>query len=151
MDDLKKKTTAAPAEMSAEEVMQKFDKESNKREPDGFWGYVISAICILFACFQLYTGIFGVLDAHLQRTIHLCFGMALIYLLYPARASWSRKSMHPVDLVFAVLSVFATMYIFFQYDELVLRAGMNTETDIMVGILGIVLVFRIAVWALTNW
>ena len=73
MDDLKKKTTAAPAEMSAEEVMQKFDKESNKREPDGFWGYVISAICILFACFQLYTGIFGVLDAHLQRTIHLCF------------------------------------------------------------------------------
>lgn len=36
MDDLKKKTTAAPAEMSAEEVMQKFDKESNKREPDGF-------------------------------------------------------------------------------------------------------------------
>ena len=79
MDDLKKKTIAAPAEMSAEEVMQKFDKESNKREPDGFWGYVISAICILFACFQLYTGIFGVLDAHLQRTIHLCFGMALIY------------------------------------------------------------------------
>ena len=144
MDDLKKKTTAAPAEMSAEEVMQKFDKESNKREPDGFWGYVISAICILFACFQLYTGIFGVLDAHLQRTIHLCFGMALIYLLYPARASWSRKSMHPVDLVFAVLSVFATMYIFFQYDELVLRAGMNTETDIMVGILGIVLVFEAA-------
>ena len=87
VDDLKKKTTDAPAEMSAEEVMQKFDKESNKREPDGFWGYVISAICILFACFQLYTGIFGVLDAHLQRTIHLCFGMALIYLLYPARAS----------------------------------------------------------------
>ena len=144
MDDLKKKTTAAPAEMSAEEVMQKFDKESNKREPDGFWGYVISAICILFACFQLYTGIFGVLDAHLQRTIHLCFGMALIYLLYPARASWSKKSMHPVDLVFAVLSVFATMYIFFEYDELVLRAGMNTETDIMVGILGIILVFEAA-------
>ena len=91
MDDLKKKTTDAPAEMSAEEVMQKFDKESNKREPDGFWGYVISAICILFACFQLYTGIFGVLDAHLQRTIHLCFGMALIYLLFCTILSWVQR------------------------------------------------------------
>ena len=40
------------------------------------------------------------------------------------------KSMHPVDLVFALLSVFATMYIFFEYDELVLRAGMNTETEL---------------------
>ncbi|MBQ9635832.1 MAG: TRAP transporter permease, partial [Acidaminococcaceae bacterium] len=130
--------------MSAEEVMQKFDKESNKREPDGFWGYIISAICILFAAFQLYTAIFGVLDAHLQRTVHLCFGLALIYLLYPARASWSKKSMHPLDLVFAILSVFATMYIWFEYDELVVRAGMNTDTDIMVGIIGIVLVFEAA-------
>lgn len=144
MEDVKKKTTAAPAEMSAEEVMQKFDKESNKREPDGFWGYIISAICILFAAFQLYTAIFGVLDAHLQRTVHLCFGLALIYLLYPARASWSKKSMHPLDLVFAILSVFATMYIWFEYDELVVRAGMNTDTDIMVGIIGIVLVFEAA-------
>ncbi|MBQ8919372.1 MAG: TRAP transporter permease [Acidaminococcaceae bacterium] len=130
--------------MSAEEVMQKFDKESNNREPDGFWGYIISAICILFAAFQLYTAIFGVLDAHLQRTVHLCFGLALIYLLYPARASWSKKSMHPLDLVFAILSVFATMYIWFEYDELVVRAGMNTDTDIMVGIIGIVLVFEAA-------
>ena len=144
MEDVKKKTTAAPAEMSAEEVMQKFDKESNKREPDGFWGYIISAICILFAAFQLYTAIFGVLDAHLQRTVHLCFGLALIYLLYPARASWSKKSMHPLDLVFAILSVFATMYIWFEYDELVVRAGMNTDTDIMVGIIGIILVFEAA-------
>lgn len=77
--------------MSAEEVLKKYDKESNTRNPDGFWGYVISAICILFAVFQLYTAIFGVLDAHLQRTIHLAFGLSLIFLLYPARKSWSRK------------------------------------------------------------
>ena len=65
-------------ELSAEEVLQKFDKESDKRELTGVWGKIISAICILFALFQLYTATFGVLDAHLQRAIHLAFGFLLI-------------------------------------------------------------------------
>ena len=68
-------------ELSAEEVLQKFDKESNKREMTGIWDKIISAICILFAIFQLYTATFGVLDAHLQRAIHLAFGFLLIFLL----------------------------------------------------------------------
>ena len=76
MTEEEKKTQAAG--MSAEEVMQKFDKESDKRDPVGIWHYIICAVCILFSCFQLYTAIFGVLDAHLQRTIHLCFGLVLI-------------------------------------------------------------------------
>ena len=32
-------------ELSAEEVLQKFDKESDKRELTGVWGKIISAIC----------------------------------------------------------------------------------------------------------
>ena len=99
MADKEKIPGGSPAEMSAEEVLQKFDKESDKREMDGLWGHLISGICILFAVFQLYTAIFGVLDAHLQRTVHLCFGLSLIYLLYPARAKWSRKAMHPADVI----------------------------------------------------
>ena len=128
--------------MSAEEVMQKFDKESDKRDPVGIWHYIICAICILFSCFQLYTAIFGVLDAHLQRTIHLCFGLVLIYLLYPARKSWSRKKMNPLDAILAVLSVVATMYLVINYKELVTRAGMNTPTDIVIGVIGVLLVFE---------
>lgn len=76
-------------ELSAEEVLQKFDKESDKREMSGLWNIIISGICILFAAFQLYTATFGILDAHLQRAIHLAFGFLLIFLLYPGRKSWS--------------------------------------------------------------
>lgn len=138
-EEEKKPQTAG---MSAEEVMQKFDKESDKRDPVGIWHYIICAICILFSCFQLYTAIFGVLDAHLQRTIHLCFGLVLIYLLYPARKSWSRKKMNPLDAILAVLSVVATMYLVINYKELVTRAGMNTPTDIVIGVIGVLLVFE---------
>ncbi|WP_297863339.1 TRAP transporter permease [uncultured Acidaminococcus sp.] len=140
MTEEKKK--APDTGMSAEEVMQKFDKESDKRDPVGIWHYIICAVCILFSCFQLYTAIFGVLDAHLQRTIHLCFGLVLIFLLYPARKSWSREKMNPLDAIFAVLSVVATMYLVVNYKELVTRAGMNTPTDIAIGVIGVLLVFE---------
>ena len=131
-------------ELSAEEVLQKFDKESNKREMSGLWGYIINGICVLFAAFQLYTATFGILDAHLQRAIHLAFGFLLIFLLYPTRKSWSKTKMHPLDVLFAIVGACSAMYIVVNYNELVLRAGMNTETDFIVGLIGTVLVFEAA-------
>ena len=131
-------------ELSAEEVLQKFDKESNKREMSGLWGYIINGICVLFAAFQLYTATFGILDAHLQRAIHLAFGFLLIFLLYPTRQSWSKPKMNPLDVLFAIVGACSAMYIVVNYNELVLRAGMNTETDFIVGLIGTVLVFEAA-------
>lgn len=131
-------------ELSAEEVLQKYDKESNKRSMSGMWDYIIKGICIVFAIFQLYTATFGVLDAHLQRAVHLAFGFVLIFLLYPARASWSRRSMHPLDILFAVVSAASALYIVVNYQELVLRAGMNNETDFIVGLVGTFMVFEAA-------
>ena len=131
-------------ELSAEEVMQKFDKESDKREMKGFWNILINAICIVFAIFQLYTATFGILDAHLQRAIHLAFGFLLIFLLYPARKSWSRTSMHPLDVLFALVGAASALYIVVNYQELVLRAGMNNETDFIVGVVGTLMVFEAA-------
>lgn len=131
-------------ELSAEEVLQKFDKESNKREMSGLWGYIINGICILFAAFQLYTATFGILDAHLQRAIHLAFGFLLIFLLYPTRQSWSKTKMNPIDVIFAIVGACSALYIVVNYGELVLRAGMNTETDFIVGLIGTILVFEAA-------
>ncbi len=134
MDDIQK------AQLSAEEILRKYDKESDKRELTGTWNTIIDVICIAFAVFQLYTAAFGVLDAMLQRAVHLAFGFALIFLLYPARKSWSRKEMHWADVGFSILGVCATLYIVVFYHDLVLRAGMNNETDFMVGLLGVALV-----------
>ena len=131
-------------ELSAEEVLQKFDKESDKREMTGMWNMIISGICIVFAVFQLYTATFGILDAHLQRAIHLAFGFLLIFLLYPARKSWSRSKMHPLDVLFALVGAASSLYIVINYGELVLRAGMNTETVFVVGLIGTLLVFEAA-------
>ena len=52
--------------------------------------------------------------------------------------------MHPLDVFFAVLSVASALYIVIFYDELVLRAGMNTEFDFSIAFIGTLLLFEAA-------
>ena len=128
----------------AEEVLKKYDNESDTMQYTGLFAKFVSALAITFSVFQLYTAIFGVLDAQLQRAVHLGFGLALSYLLYPTRKSWSRSKVHPFDVLLAVLGAAAPAYIVYEYQELVLRAGISSDTDIAIGLLGIVLVIEAA-------
>ncbi len=128
----------------AEAVLKKYDRESNTMQYTTFMAKVVSALAIAFSVFQLYTAIFGVLDAQLQRAVHLGFGLALSYLLYPALDSWSRQTIHPLDVILAVLGAAAPAYIVYEYQNLVLRAAMPTELDIVVGVTGILLVIEAA-------
>lgn len=129
-------------EKLAEEMLKKYEKESDTMHYTGFMAKVISAIAITFSIFQLYTAFYGVLDAQLQRAVHLGFGLTLIYLLYPTCKSWRRDRLHPLDLLLAVLGAATPAYILIQYQELVLRAGTVNDTDIIFGTLGTLLVIE---------
>ena len=141
MDKESKKGTAAAA---AEDVLKKYDKEADKMEYTGLMARIVAAIAICFSIFQLYTAAFGVLDAQLQRAVHLGFGLALTFLLRPTLKKWPRNKLHPFDAVLAVLGAAAPLYIVLQYQELVQRAGMISNLDYAVGVLGILLVIEAA-------
>ncbi|MBO6267501.1 MAG: TRAP transporter permease, partial [Synergistaceae bacterium] len=126
----------------AQDVLKKYDSESDRMEYTGVMARIVSAIAISFSVFQLYTAIFGVLDAQLQRAIHLGFGLALAYLLYPTRKSWSRTRLHPLDLTLAIVAAAAPAYIVYAYQQLVLRSGTVTQMDFAVGIVGILTVIE---------
>ncbi len=126
-----------------EDILRKFDKESDFRVMTGLGAKLIAAIAITFSLFQLYTAIFGVLDAMIQRSIHLSFGFCLIFLLYPTRKTWPRHKFHPVDVALAAIAASVPMYIVVNYQELVLRAGRVTTLDFIVGIIAIVLILEI--------
>ena len=128
----------------AQAVLKEFDKESDTMEYTGVMAKIVAFIAIAFSVFQLYTATFGVLDAQLQRGIHLGFGLCLVYLLYPTRKSWSRHKLHPFDLLLAVLGAAAPGYIVFEYQNLVMRAGMVSNLDLAIGLVGIVLVIEAA-------
>ena len=124
----------------AEAVLKKYDKDSDTMEYTGLMAKFVSALAITFSIFQLYTATFGVLDAQLQRAVHLGFGLALVYLLYPTRKSWSRTKVHPLDVVLAILGAAAPAYILIEYQQLVLRSGLVADVDLAVGLVGILLV-----------
>lgn len=124
----------------AEAVLKKYDKDSDTMEYKGIMAKIVSAIAITFSIFQLYTATFGVLDAQLQRAVHLGFGLALVYLLYPTRKSWSRTKLHPFDLLLAILGAAAPAYILIEYQQLVLRSGLVSDADLAIGLIGILLV-----------
>ena len=130
--------------VNAEQVLAKYDPESNYRRYDGLWKWIVSLIAITFSLFQLYTAIFGVLDAHIQRSVHLAFAMALVFILFPGRKAWPRNKMHPIDVVLAVLATALPLYVVVFYQQLVYRSGMPTTMDMVVGILGVLMVLEAA-------
>lgn len=133
-----------PDNFNMDEFMAKYDRESDYRRFIGPWALIISVIAISFSVFQLYTAIYGVFDAHIQRAIHLCFGLSLVYMLYPTRKKWSRTKQHWFDVLLAVVAASTPLYIIINYQELVMRPGMYTNTDIMVGLVGVLLVMEAA-------
>ena len=124
----------------AEEVLKKYDSDADTMQYTGLMAKFVSALAITFSIFQLYTATFGVLDAQLQRAVHLGFGLALVYLLYPSRKRWSRTKVHPLDVVLAILGAASPAYIVLEYQQLVLRSGTVTTPDLAVGLIGILLV-----------
>lgn len=130
--------------MTAEEVLKKYDTESNTMEYTGVMAKIISAIAITFSVFQIYTAFFGILDAQIQRGIHLGFGLALSFLLYPTKKSWRRDKLHPLDGILAILGAATPAYLVIFYRELVLRSMLPTTSDVIIGTLGILLVIEAA-------
>jgi TRAP transporter 4TM/12TM fusion protein len=133
-----------PPESDIQSILEKADRESTYRRLTGYQAVIISAITVAFSSFHIYTAFFGVLDAQLQRAVHLGFVLTLVFLLYPVSRRSRRDRLSPLDLLPVALSLSALGYLVAAYPQLVLRAGIPTTLDILVGTVGLVLVFEAA-------
>lgn len=127
-----------------QELMEKYDPEAGTRKLKGMFGWIAFLGLLLFSLFHLYTGVFGMLTAQLQRSIHLGFALALIFLLFPARKKNRGKENKVAwyDILFAILSILVGAYWPVMIDVLVLRAGNVTQLDFFVGLSAILLVLE---------
>jgi TRAP transporter 4TM/12TM fusion protein len=125
-------------------LLEKYDPEAGSRKLKGIVGWTVFAGLLAFSLFHLYTGIFGMLTAQLQRSIHLGFALALIFLLFPARKKNRGKEWKVAwyDYILAVISIVVGAYWPLLIDDLVLRAGTVTQLDFWVGLSAILLVLE---------
>lgn len=131
-------------EKEQQELLEKFDAESNTRNLKGIIASVIFVLLIVFSLFQLYTGVFGQFTAYIQRTVHLGFALALIFLLFPARRKMKKDTIPWYDYILMILSVVVCAYWPVYYDTLVQQFGGISLMQMIIGGLAILLVLEAA-------
>jgi TRAP transporter 4TM/12TM fusion protein len=67
-----------------------------------------------------------------------------VYLLFPAGKGMRRDRLNPFDLLFVAASLYCLGYLLFNYRAIVTRAGVLTSADVVVGAMGILLLFEAA-------
>lgn len=130
-----------PQEGSLLTKEQKVLEGAVRRELSGTPYILIMSLGLAMSLFHLYTAGFGLLEAILQRSIHLSFALSLIFLLYPFRRGKKENKIPVYDYVLAFLGAYAPSYIVIHYHELIQRAGYLTTMDFVMGVIVIVLIF----------
>ncbi len=124
-----------------------------KKEPG--WGtrrILIFVIAVAMALFHMYTAGVRQLPGVQQRTIHLSFALALIFLMFPfkpksgqaeeAKVADEHRSLSVIDIFLLILSFFIGLYVFIEYENLSFRTGMPNLLDSFCCLLAIILVLE---------
>ncbi|ABI57415.1 TRAP transporter permease [Alkalilimnicola ehrlichii MLHE-1] len=134
--------------------------ESGARQPRGRLAVAaIALLCLAWSAFQVAIA-WDPIDAHIARVWHLAFAITLAYLLFPARHRPAPRWLRPlqrfglfrdnrqripwVDILLALVAAAATLWIWWDYEEILWRAGLPEPQDIVLGIVLVVLLLEAA-------
>jgi len=129
------------------------------------WGtrrVLIFIIALAMALFHMYTAGVRQLPGVQQRTIHLSFTLALIFLLFPFKAKSGEagegkvaeedRPITIIDLSFLIFAFFIGAYVFINYENISFRTGIPNFLDSFCSFLAILLVLeatrRVIGWAI---
>ncbi|KLI27273.1 C4-dicarboxylate ABC transporter [Brachyspira hyodysenteriae] len=131
-----------PTVEEIDSYMSKYDSESRYRKYSDWKKYLIIVISVIFCLFQLYSILSGKITAQVVRATHLAFVILLAYLLFPMKKDMPKDKLPWYDVIFAIIGAGSWSYITINFETIVRRAGIYTTTDIIIGIIGILLVFE---------
>jgi TRAP transporter 4TM/12TM fusion protein len=140
-----KEETKYLTEEEQQELIEKYDPEAGTRKLTGILGYIAFFGLLAFSLFQLYTAVFGVFTAQIQRTVHLGFALSLIFLLFPGNRKKKQKGKFQItwyDGILAILSIGVGAYWPLFFEDLVMSVGRLTTLDFAVGLIAILLVLE---------
>lgn len=114
------------------------DEGADQRQLRGLMALTIMVIAISFSLFQLYQSGIGLMPAQNLRAVHLAFVLGLIFLLYPALPGMRKDRIPIFDVILAAAAITGPLYFYFNFFDMVMRAGAETQLDFAMGVLTIV-------------
>ncbi len=129
----------------AQKLIEEADSDSRTRVYSGAMAWIVSAVLVGFALFQIWANLTGTLGAIKLRTAHIMLLLPLAFLLYPTyKKECRRRSLPPVwDILLCAAAVYCFAYILRRYDALA-KTGRLNDTDVRVGIVCLLLCFEAA-------
>ncbi len=100
---------------------------------------ILFAIAVAFSVFQLWTSAYSPLPSQVVRSVHVGFLLLLLFGLYANAATDAAR--RTVFWLAAVVAFALSLYHWIFYEDLLIRAGEPSHTDIVIGVLAVGLVF----------
>jgi len=131
-------------------LMKDLDREQAYREHHCWRQYVTVIISVIFVLFQLYATLSGHVTAQVLRASHLAFVQLLAFLLFPATKKMPKNTLPWYDVALGLVGAACWLYIVINFqmyahgfdNTLVSRTGNNTVVDVVIGIIGILILFE---------
>ena len=125
--------------------------DTGGRDPTGWQGKLIASVAFVWALFQLYiasnlpfwltdvTGISVIVTNSNARLIHLAFGFFLATLAFPLFKSAASRHIPWYDWILATAGVACCLYIVVLRNEIAVRAGLPTTSDLVASTIGMLI------------
>ncbi|WP_017754775.1 TRAP transporter permease [Calidifontibacillus oryziterrae] len=125
------------------DILEKYDRESVVRNlTNNKITLFIAGLAIFYSLFHLYNTYYPMPELK-QRAIHVGWGIALIFLIYPISKKSSRTNIHVMDWVLFLLTIASTGYLLIEYQDIVTtRGGIPNNLDIIFAIITVILVLE---------
>ena len=123
-----------------DEMMKKFDRESNIRHWTGTPKKIIRYLLSAFTVFMVYMNMFAVWDERIRRCLFMGFIFILVFLMYPAKKGDSRENHIPwYDWILMIVGAGSFFYYVVNFRTIVDHATRISELEVALGILGILI------------
>lgn len=134
-------STAAADEIDADDIMRKYDRESNTRIWEGAAKQVVSVILVLFSIYCIGMTLFSTALPETRLSLFVGFIVIIGYIMYPANKKKVRPNYIPVyDIVLMVLGAAAFFYFAFNAIDIINLRGRIETSHMVMGVIGILVV-----------
>ncbi len=141
----KKLNTAAAEDVGSvedvDEIMKKYDRESNIRPWEGIPAIVVKVLLAAFSIFMIYMNLFAVWDERIRRPLFLGIVIIFVFILFPARKSGGRPqkvNRIPIyDIIIAAVGSGCFFYFVANSKSIINRAVRINKLEVWLGVIGI--------------